>query len=126
MSRLKKTTSKTILNAAARAAGLESIDPVLDLGAGNKLEDFNALIEDARTKQAAYNTLLSQADEARNLMKVAERKAGDCSECMRIAVAAQYGLDSNEYEKAGGTRKSDRKRPVLRIIKSAEVFAKAA
>ena len=126
MSRLKKTTSKLILNAATRAAALESIDPVLDLGASNKLVDFKVLIDDARAKQDAYNTLLSQADEARNLMKEAERKAGDCSERMLIAVAAQYGLDSNEYEKAGGTRKSERKRPALRVTKAAESAAKAA
>ena len=88
MSRLKKTTSKTILNAATRAAGLESIDPTLDLGAGNRLEDFKAVIEDARTKQDAYNTQLSQVDEARNLLQEAELKTGDFSERMLIAVAA--------------------------------------
>ena len=29
-----------------------------------------------------------------------------------LAIKVQYGADSNEYEMAGGTRTSDRKRPV--------------
>jgi hypothetical protein len=32
-------------------------------------------------------------------------------ERMLIAVAAKYGKYSDEYEKAGGKRKSERKRP---------------
>jgi hypothetical protein len=126
MSRLKKTTSKTILNAAARAAGLESITPALDLGSGNTLAAFKTAIDEARTRQDTYNTLLSQADEARNLMKSAELKAGDFSKRMLAAVAAQYGLNSNEYEKAGGTRESERKRPALRASKESAAVAKAA
>jgi len=31
---------------------------------------------------------------------------------MLAATGALYGPDSNEYEAVGGTRKSDRKRPV--------------
>lgn len=119
MSRIKKTTSKMILNAAARAAGMESINPTLDLGAGNSLAAFKTAIDEARVRQDAYNTLLSQADEARNLMKTAELKAGAFSKRMLAAVAAQYGLDSNEYEKAGGTRESERKRPVREAVKAA-------
>ncbi|MFT3867671.1 MAG: hypothetical protein QM715_04135 [Nibricoccus sp.] len=126
MSRIEKTTSKMILNAAARAASMESIDPTLDLGAGNSLAAFKTTIEEARARQDAYNTLLSQADEARNLMKVAERKAGAFSKRMLAAVAAQYGLDSNEYEKAGGTRESERKRPSLRPDKDPAALVKAA
>jgi len=30
----------------------------------------------------------------------------------RFAVGAVYGKDSDQYEKAGGVRKSERKRPV--------------
>jgi hypothetical protein len=30
---------------------------------------------------------------------------------MLAGVAAKYGKDSDEYEKAGGVRKSERKRP---------------
>lgn len=45
---------------------------------------------------------------------------------MLAAVAAKYGLDSNEYEKAGGTRRSDRKRPSRAAAKAAAEVAKAA
>ncbi len=33
---------------------------------------------------------------------------------MLIGVAYKHGKDSDEYEKAGGTRKSERKRPASR------------
>ena len=36
----------------------------------------------------------------------------DYSERILLAVAVKYGRDSNEYEMAGGVRKSERKRPV--------------
>ncbi|MFT3869804.1 MAG: hypothetical protein QM715_15245 [Nibricoccus sp.] len=91
MPRLKRTLSKDIQNAAARAAGIESIDPSLDLGNGMSLEAFKTTIEDARAKQAAYNTLLSQADEAKNIFELAEQSTKDFSERMLAAIAAKHG-----------------------------------
>ena len=36
----------------------------------------------------------------------------DLNERALDGVASKYGKNSNEYEQAGGTRKSERKRPV--------------
>ena len=124
MSYRKRTNSRTIQNASTRAAGIESIDPALNLGGDMTITAFNASIEEARAKQTAYNTLLSQADEAANVFEAAEAKLRDHAERMLAAIAAQYGRDSNEYEKAGGKRKSDRKRPAPRA--STPALAKAA
>jgi hypothetical protein len=40
----------------------------------------------------------------------AEKTLRDMSERMLTGVATKYGKDSDEYEKAGGVRKRDRKR----------------
>jgi hypothetical protein len=39
-----------------------------------------------------------------------EKELADFSDTMLKAVGVKYGFDSIEYEKAGGTRKSDKKR----------------
>jgi len=64
-----------------------------------------------QAKQDAYNALLSQADQAQNELLAAEKAIRDLSERMLAGVASKYGKDSSEYEMAGGTRKSERKRP---------------
>jgi len=38
------------------------------------------------------------------------KRAADFSDTMLKAVGVKYGFDSIEFEKAGGTRKSDKKR----------------
>ena len=43
--------------------------------------------------------------------RAAEKAIRDLSERMLAGVASKYGKDSSEYEMAGGTRKSERKRP---------------
>jgi hypothetical protein len=60
-------------------------------------------------------------------MSVAEKALADQTEKMLIAVAYQYGKDSNEYKMAGGTRKSalceiparGRKRPDRKVKEAA-------
>ena len=126
MSRLKRSVSKIIQNAATRASGLESISPDLDLGNGLTLAAYQAAIDDARKKQDEYNTLLSQSDEAANVFDTAERNLRDLTERMLLAAAAKYGRDSNEYEQAGGKRKSDRKRFVRTPKATITPIAKAA
>jgi hypothetical protein len=110
MSRLKKINSPVLDNAGARAAGLGSIEAALDLGNGMTLAAYKAAIADAQEKLTAYNTLLSQVDEANNAFADAEDKVRDLSDRMLAGVAARYGRDSDEYQMAGGTKKSDRAR----------------
>lgn len=50
-----------------------------------------------------------------------EEVANNLSEKILIAVAAKYGKNSNEYEKAGGKRKSDIKRTGPRKAKTKAV-----
>jgi uncharacterized protein YciW len=110
MARMKKQSSPKIDQAATRAAGLKSIDATLDLGNGMTLTAYQAAITDAQGKLAAYNTKLSEVDEAQNAFSVAEKNIADLSERMLAGTAARYGKNSDQYEMAGGTRKSERKR----------------
>jgi uncharacterized protein YoxC len=111
MPRLKR--SSTVLDKAERrAAGLKSISSSLDLGNGLTIETFNELIQDMQDKLEAYNMALSAVDAAHSKVEEVERSLRNLSEHMLLGVAVKYGKNSVEYEMAGGTRKSDRKRPV--------------
>ncbi|MEL7495536.1 MAG: hypothetical protein AAGJ95_16450 [Cyanobacteria bacterium J06554_11] len=68
------------------------------------------LITSTRSALQQYNTLLSEIDEAQNNFKALEKELADMSERMLTGVVTHYGKDSSEYEKAGGTRKSERRR----------------
>lgn len=117
MGRVKKSTSHYD-DAVTRLAGMKSISPALDLGNGLTVAAYEASITDFRQKLEAYNTSLSEADSRLNTVKEDEKKLRDFSERMINGVAAKYGKDSDEYEMAGGIRKSDRKK-IVRIKKAA-------
>lgn len=106
-----KKTSKTVEAARVRLAGLKSIDPALDLGNGVTAAIYESKIVGTETDLSKYNTTLSQADEDQNKFEMSEKDLKDYHERILLAVAAKYGKDSNEYEKAGGTKKSEKKKP---------------
>ncbi len=110
MARQKKL-SPFLEGAQQRLNALSTIDPALDLGNGLTLAAYRAQVTSMQAKQDAYNALLSQADQAQNELLEAEKAIRDLSERMLAGVASKYGKDSSEYEMAGGTRKSERKRP---------------
>ena len=108
--RRRRKSSPIIETASARLAGLESIDPPPDIGPELTVALYRAALADTHTQQEAYNTLLAEADEAKNRYERSEAKLNDLSERMLAAVGAKFGRDSDEYEMAGGRRKSERKR----------------
>ena len=111
MPRAKKSATQIMIDANNRLASLKSIEENLDLGNGLTNESFNNLINENFETLERYNTLLSQVDQASNDFDVLQKKLKDLHERMLLAVAAKYGKDSNEYEMAGGKRKSERKKP---------------
>ena len=108
---MKKRNSNILDSAETRANNLEAIDPNLDLGGGLTLTKFKQLIADGRAKLNAYNQTLALADQQANEIGAAEQAANDYSTRMLAGIGALHGPDSNEYEMAGGTRRSERKRP---------------
>jgi hypothetical protein len=107
----KKRTSKVLDKALKRADGLKTIDPVLDLG-GVTLAEFSGRISKLTTDMSQYNTLMTQLDTMTNDLKAQEKALAEYSNRMLSGVATRFGKDSNQYEAAGGVRKSERKKPV--------------
>ncbi|MBV9210680.1 MAG: hypothetical protein JOZ52_08630 [Acidobacteria bacterium] len=107
----RKRSSRILTQATERLSGIKSIDPSLDLGNGLKAGDYEAAINNLRTAVDDYNLSLSQLDEKANRIDAAEEVVRDWSERMLAGVASKYSKNSDEYEKAGGVRKDERKRP---------------
>jgi len=114
MARIKKS-SKVIEGAQKRYAGIKSIASNLDLGNGMTLVRFGQAISATQAALASYHSARSAADAAQNAFVGAERGLRDLSERMLTGVATKYGKDSSEYEVAGGTRKSERKRRARKV-----------
>ena len=106
----RKRTSVVLEKAVRRAAGINSIDPSLDLGNGLTLSTFSTLIETMRSKENAYNSALSSLDKLYREMLETEDKLGDMTEHMLMGVGTRYGKSSVEYGMAGGVPKSQRRK----------------
>lgn len=111
MSRRKKA-SEAYNKAVKRTAALKSIDPNLDFGNGLNVTIYDQANTDLKALMDNYNTKLSDLDAMLNDITTKELVVADLSERMLAAVAGKYGKDSNEYEQAGGVRKSERRKPV--------------
>lgn len=110
MSRRKRTS--TVLEAAhQRLAGLNSITPTPDFGPGLRLADYGTQISEFSGTLDRYNQMVAALDDLQNQLDGAEAKLNETNKRMLSAAEAHYGPDSSEYEQAGGTRLSDRKRP---------------
>ena len=109
-----KRSSVALQKAEKREAGLQSINSNLDLGNGLTLESYSTLVDNLRSQIALYNSALSNLDALSRQIKDTEQRLRDLSEQMLLGVAAKYGKNSQEYGKAGGIPKSERRRPSRR------------
>lgn len=109
MSRKKKKRSIVIDKARSRQAAL-SVGDKLDFGNGLTTAAFDKTLDDTQKALKVYNTLLSETDQAYNSFQSFEKFLADTSDRMLTGIATQYGKNSDEYEMAGGTRKSERRR----------------
>jgi hypothetical protein len=105
-----KRTSAVSEAAKLRLAGLQSINPTLDLGGGLTVDSFKTDIDDLDADFNTYNKMLSDLDEFQNRLDKKEDSLNDKSTRFLAAVGARWTKDSDEYEKAGGTRASERKK----------------
>jgi hypothetical protein len=108
----KKRKSVVLEKALKRVAGMQAISPNLDLGNGLTVPGFTNEVATLENLMTAYNTLLAQSDEGQNKAIAQEKIVRELSERMLEGIGSKFGHDSNEYEKAGGKRKSEHKRPV--------------
>ena len=107
----RKRVSPTLVRAQTRAAAIDAIDPAVDLGNGMTQAGYKQQIGEIETQLATYNTHLSTLDALQTDLLASEKKLREISGRMLSGIASKFGKDSNEYEKAGGTRTSLRKSP---------------
>jgi uncharacterized protein YukE len=112
----QKRNSRTLSKAEMRLASIKSISATLDVGEGLTVKDFTAKIESLRQSLEAYNTTLSTIDILLTQIVENEQNLADYSEKILRGIAYKYGSNSHEYQMAGGTRKSDRKRTVRQSV----------
>lgn len=106
----QKRGSRTLEKAQRRLSSIRSINAKLALDGGITAADYEKHINQLRTQLDTYNTTLSTVDELYNKIKLTEKELSEYSERILLGVAAKYGKNSDQYEMAGGVKKSDRKR----------------
>ncbi|RCJ19852.1 hypothetical protein A6S26_03715 [Nostoc sp. ATCC 43529] len=118
----RKRNSIALTKAERRIEGMQTINTELDFGNGFSIATYNTKVIQLREKLAAYNQAQTIVDKTHNALIEAERDINTYSEQMLLNVASHYGRKSDEYEMAGGTRRSDRRksRAVSQTVKSAE------
>ena len=112
----RKRSSRSLGKAEVRLASIKSISPTLDVGESLTVKDYTEKIESLRKSLEAYNTTLSTIDVLLTQLIENEQDLADYSEKILRGIAYKYGNNSHEYQMAGGTRKSDRKRTVRQSV----------
>ncbi|MDF5706821.1 MAG: hypothetical protein PUP90_03835 [Nostoc sp. S4] len=114
-----KRNSRILGKAETRLASIKSINSSLDVGQGLSVNDYIVKIEKLRQSLEAYNTTLSTIDILLTQIVENEEDLADYSEKFLRGISYKFGNNSYEYQMAGGTRKSDRKRIVRQNVVSA-------
>lgn len=114
-----KRKSTVLETARQRLAGLKAITPPPNLGPNLQLSDYEQEINALSAKIDSYNGMLSTLDDLQNELDEAETQLRGKNARMLSATEAQFGPDSSEYEQAGGTRQSERKRPTKKTTGNA-------
>jgi hypothetical protein len=112
MARKKKNIDRDIQKAQQRLDGMRAIDPRLDLGEGVTVAAFETLVKKPVDLTSQYNAILAQADDLLNQINAASDSMNDMSGRVLAGVKFKYGADSTEYEMVGGTRRSERRKPL--------------
>ena len=107
MSRLKRS-SPALEKAKARLLAAKAIDPNLNVGEGATVQAYETLIGASQAALDNYNLELAQVDTQLNNIIAMEDQLDALSERILQGIGAKFGYDSNQYEQAGGTRKSER------------------
>jgi hypothetical protein len=111
----RKRSSRVLEKAQRRLTGVQSIDEKLALGKDLSILHYSKHIAALRDKLNTYNKAISDLNALRCEIDDAERFLSQYSEQILMGVGGAFGKNSYEYEKAGGVRTSDRKRPTRRV-----------
>lgn len=105
-----RRTSAILETARQRLNGLKSITPKPNLGPNLTPDNFDEAVTAFTGRLDTYNQHVADLDQEQNELEAAESTLRELNRRVLSAVEAQYGPDSSEYEKVGGTRQSERKR----------------
>lgn len=106
----QRRNSKVLEGANQRINGLSQIEPDVDFGGDLTLSKFKQKAAKFSADLDTYNQQLAQLDDLANSLNADEKSLGELSERMLAGAGARWGKDSSQYELAGGTRKSERRR----------------
>lgn len=112
-----RRTSKIIGKAQVRLNNLKAISPTLDLGGGLNVAAFEQQINGTQDHLDDYNQTVASLDEKGNVLDASEKQTNEMNSRMLAGVGARYGKNSSEYEKAGGARTDEIKRPARKTTK---------
>lgn len=105
-----KRKSMILDTARQRLSGIKAITPPVNFGPNLLVSDYEQAVNDLSGKIDRYNGTLATLDNLSNEIDADENDLRDRSARMLAATRAHYGPNSSEYEQAGGTRRSERKR----------------
>ena len=111
----QKRSSRVLDKAESRLTGVQSINEKLVLNKRLTAQAYATHVNNLTSKLNAYNKALADADALQIEVDEAEDFLSNYSEQMLMGVGAEFGKNSAEYERAGGVRKSDRKRPTRKV-----------
>ncbi|WP_395090864.1 hypothetical protein [Armatimonas sp.] len=106
----QRRSSATLDAFKARLQGIKQISPVPNLPPNLSLAALDTAALSAQQALDAHNALIIALDDSTNQLAAKERQLEKLYTQALSAIAAQYGKDSSEYELAGGTRTSERKK----------------
>lgn len=106
--------SKVLNESNQRIIGITEVDPQFDLGNGVSLASLKEKNGEVLATINQYNQLVVQLDGITTLLKRLEGELRGLNSRTLAGVRSRYGADSSEYEKAGGVRTSEKKKPVRR------------
>lgn len=107
---LRSKPIDTVLAEAEQIARVWADNPNFVLG-DLTLVQFQAMITDLRNLRSTTETLRTQLTAAINAANSKALAVTDAVTRARSGFRAFFGPDSTQYEQAGGTRRSERKRP---------------
>jgi hypothetical protein len=118
----KPLESKGLGKAQRRLKGFRYLHPQFDLGNGINTQDFVRKTETMEARLKAHNELvtdfLAKVTASRAEVKELDQDLAETAERMLNTIAAIYGKDSDEYEMAGGTKRSTAKKKAEKTISS--------
>ena len=112
MARRMKRETKDMRDLRQKIAGMKAIDKSFDAGNGVTLITAEALLLDSDSALEATNQAVAAADDKDNILNAKNKLVRAFNKKILPAGGLKYGTDSSEYELLGGTRESERKKPV--------------